>query len=682
MAIATLSIDINARMANIERDMGRAAQIAERNSKRMEEAFSGVGKTLAGLGALLGAGSFGLWIRGAVDAAAQVERLSQLSGAGAVEFQRYAAGSKSVGIETEKLADIFKDVNDKVGEFILTGGGELKDFFETIAPKVGVTAEQFRNLSGPQALQLYFNSLQKANVSQAEMTFFMEAIADEASALAPLLANNGAKFKDLADEAERLGGIYSEQLVKESKAFNDNMGRLQVLSNGIAVSIGNALIPSLNELAEEFLNARIAGLSFMEALAGIGLSDPTKTPAEQIARLTEELDKLQNGKWYEKSLLENLMPEEAIAQKKKELEYFRLQLLRGGGDDPRDRSARGASAPLGGTFRPDPPAAKPKKSAGRTRTDDPLGDFAKDADAQMKPYFDALQKFEQMQADSVASTANLTRAEKEFFDLINSPEWQAMSEPLQEKVRASFEAANATERMTDAEKRLQELLANPVLEARRAGLKLLDEAYAKGRISVEEYEAAVKRLPSEVAPVKDEFEDLKRTIQGWGEDSAQAIVDFALTGKSSFSDMVESMLADMAKMMIYKNVTGPMASAVSSFFAPNADGGVYSSPSLSKYSGGVYDSPRFFAFANGAGVFGEAGPEAIMPLSRDSRGRLGVKAEGGGGANLESIRVEIKNEGTAQEVRSVQPRFDAEGLVVGVVLRDLRSNGPIRQALG
>jgi len=69
-------------------------------------------------------------------------------------------------------------------------------------------------------------------------------------------------------------------------------------------------------------------------------------------------------------------------------------------------------------------------------------------------------------------------------------------------------------------------------------------------------------------------------------------------------------------------------------FLFNAKGGVYDSPSLSRYSNQVHSSPKLFAFAKGAGVFGEAGPEAIMPLTRNSAGVLGVRAvsEPGAGA--------------------------------------------------
>ncbi|WP_049017486.1 phage tail tape measure protein [Enterobacter hormaechei] len=63
-------------------------------------------------------------------------------------------------------------------------------------------------------------------------------------------------------------------------------------------------------------------------------------------------------------------------------------------------------------------------------------------------------------------------------------------------------------------------------------------------------------------------------------------------------------------------------------FTFNAKGNVYDSPSLSTYSNGVFQTPQLFAFAKGAGIFGEAGPEAIMPLTRAPNGDLAVRAVG------------------------------------------------------
>lgn len=69
----------------------------------------------------------------------------------------------------------------------------------------------------------------------------------------------------------------------------------------------------------------------------------------------------------------------------------------------------------------------------------------------------------------------------------------------------------------------------------------------------------------------------------------------------------------------------------------NARGGVYQSDSLHSHINTVVSRPTAFAFARGAGIMGEAGPEAIMPLARGPDGKLGVKAnnDNGGGLNLD-----------------------------------------------
>ena len=85
----------------------------------------------------------------------------------------------------------------------------------------------------------------------------------------------------------------------------------------------------------------------------------------------------------------------------------------------------------------------------------------------------------------------------------------------------------------------------------------------------------------------------------------------------------------------------------------NAKGGVYDSPGLSKYVNGVYDSPQYFTFQGASkfakgGVFAEAGEEAIMPLTRDSAGRLGVRADGAGGSGHQiNVDIYVDNKGNA-----------------------------------
>lgn len=182
----------------------------------------------------------------------EIARSAKLASTGVEEFQKLAYASEAFGIEQDKLADILKDVNDKMGDYAQTGAGPLADFFEFIAPKVGVTAEQFKNLSGADALQLYVSSLEKANLSQAEMTFYMEAIASDSTLLLPLLEKNGEAYKALAKEAEEYGAVLSEDNIKANKEFSKQLRSLNKMFQAVIMSVGNKLIPLFSDLVRQF----------------------------------------------------------------------------------------------------------------------------------------------------------------------------------------------------------------------------------------------------------------------------------------------------------------------------------------------------------------------------------------------------------------------------------------------
>lgn len=214
--------------------------------------------------------------------AREIKNLSRLIGSSTADFQKMAAGAKTVGIEQDKLADIFKDVSDKVGDFLQTGAGPLADFFENIAPKVGVTADQFKNLSGPQAMQAYVDALEKANVSQSEMTFYMEAIASDASLLTPLLINGSAGFKKIGEEAEKAGAVLSDIDIIQLENFNKAMDSAALVVKGFTNELGRKLAPLLESGLKQFVDwsdemgglDEVANIAIDSVVAGLdGLMD-------------------------------------------------------------------------------------------------------------------------------------------------------------------------------------------------------------------------------------------------------------------------------------------------------------------------------------------------------------------------------------------------------------------------
>lgn len=187
------------------------------------------------------------------------------------------------------------------------------------------------------------------------------------------------------------------------------------------------------------------------------------------------------------------------------------------------------------------------------------------------------------------------------------------------------------------------------------------------------------------------------------------VTQFVKTGKFEFKDFADSIIEDLIRIQVRQAAAGFLSSAfgflgggssalgqgtMSGFsegsFVKNAKGGVYDSPSLSAYSGQVYDSPQLFAFAKGAGVFAEAGPEAILPLHRGPDGSLGVMAAGAGGAAGEASitfggvtqHIQVSGQANAATVADVR-RAAEQGARDGyeLVLRDFKTNGAARQLL-
>ncbi|MEQ1964405.1 phage tail tape measure protein [Xenorhabdus khoisanae] len=184
-----------------------------------------------------------------------------------------------------------------------------------------------------------------------------------------------------------------------------------------------------------------------------------------------------------------------------------------------------------------------------------------------------------------------------------------------------------------------------------------------------------------------------------------------LTGTKSLKEGVSEMFASMAQSVVQSLMKiaankafemlassfggggGGMLNGVASMFTKNAKGGVYASANLSQYSGQIVSSPTMFAFAKGAGLMGEAGPEAIMPLKRGPDGSLGVRAifpagNMGGMGGAPNIQVYITDSGGRSQAANGADAAFGESLARAFTQvyyaerdKDLRPGGAIFRAI-
>lgn len=220
--------------------------------------WSGIAKTtiagvIAGIGkSALDVATFATMATIIAKTGKEMQAMAYQSNSTAEELQGfvYAAKKFNDSFNLDKVGDIFKDVSDKIGDYLTEGGGELKQFFEEIAPKVGVTAEQFRNLSGPQALQLYVSTLEKAGISQTEMVTHMERVANDATGLLPILQDNGKAWQELAASAKDAGLIMSNEAAAHAAELDN---KISMLSDSIIFMrnyFAEEIIPIINSFID------------------------------------------------------------------------------------------------------------------------------------------------------------------------------------------------------------------------------------------------------------------------------------------------------------------------------------------------------------------------------------------------------------------------------------------------
>jgi lambda family phage tail tape measure protein len=266
-------------------------------------------------------------------------------------------------------------------------------------------------------------------------------------------------------------------------------------------------------------------------------------------------------------------------------------------------------------------------------------------------------------------------------------QWQA----IVDRISLGDEEYAQTQRITDITRKYADEIARlQILKAQNPGEA---QRYA------DDIAAAQTAMDAQVAAVQNGYADMlaaqgdwhNGVSKGWADWAAQAkdvagqvahvtmfaldrmtdaIVEFALTGKLNFKQMLADILTEIVKFMAKQAVLQFMTAVIGSF-APGgastggvgttatgagfstyaAKGGAWDTPALSHFSNTIVDEPTRF-FAKG-GVMGEAGPEAIMPLGRASDGNLGVRmigltgTGGGGGVTNITINTTVNSDGSS-----------------------------------
>lgn len=248
MALATLTIDINARMATLEQDMGRAVHQAG----KLAASFGAItGLSFAGVGASISA-----MVRSTAEAQDNLGKMSQKAGMTVESFSALGYAAKLAGADTDTMVKASKALSTNIVE-----ASRAADQGTTVFGGLGIKIKDSAgNLRATDQILLdvagkFAGMEDGANKSALAVKLFGKSGLD----LVPFLNQGKEGIQALTKEAERLGVVVSGEAFAASERFNDNLERLSTSAEGLKRSIGNAALPMLNELVQQFTDARTSG---------------------------------------------------------------------------------------------------------------------------------------------------------------------------------------------------------------------------------------------------------------------------------------------------------------------------------------------------------------------------------------------------------------------------------------
>ena len=628
---------------------------------------------------------------------------------GLAGFMEYLV--EATGGSQEALAMLFGSTEALRAVFSLAGqGGEkFNDILADMEDRAGAADEAFNRVSQSldQRLNVALSTI--ADVALGMGMTLLEYVVpglEAAANAAQFLADNSGTVGEIAIIAGAGLGTYAVAATGAAVATGTFTAAIGLLGTTIAVLTGPAGALAL----------AAAGIAFMVIKMG-----DVKSPAEEAADAIDEVDKALNDvkdsepahtmalmKTIQAHLdaanaaLANAMAEREYLSARRDTLHFLGEDLPGGGggQDIYDRTVQNNASEIERLMTLIGDLEARRRALGETLMD-PVGGAITDEDwsefnnppklpgktplklgGGSAPQLNAYQEATQAVLDNIAA---LERQQQAF----------GLSETAADRFNTAMDLLGA---------------------AQEAGIPITDELIGEINELADAHAVAgeaARKMADEERKANEQLEFNRNTFNGFFQDMKNGLIE----GKSFWQalgdaganalDKITSRLLEMATDGLFDMLMGAFGGAfggslggsfvpsgyvsggyypglagggvgASGSFVPHALGDIYNSPGLSAYSGQVVSSPTFFPFANGIGLMGEAGPEAIMPLRRGPDGRLGVAANGNGAGSGSVLTVRFVDDSGKEVAQAKVQDGSAQSLDVTldqIVARKIASPG-------
>lgn len=535
----------------------------------LESTVGTLKKALGVLGVGFTVQQFGGWIKGAVDAADALNDLSQRTGVAVEDLDALSLVAEQNGTTIDAVSGSISKLAKAMGD---AAGGSASA--QSTLRQFGIGIDEIRSgsITATEALARIAeriasmpDGLQKAAAAQ-------RIFGKSASEIIPFLNAGGDAIRESRQQLESYGALLTGESAKAADDFNDQMALLSKLSDAAAIEIGKSLLPAVNEFIAALLDfVRVSG-GVQNALANLpdvlGFGDfwrNTKREIDAIRPYFEWLD-------------------EVVAK------YGPYS----NGGRKKDWDVQGLLTQVDKALAP----PKPKQGAGFS-FDFGAGDAAEKANRE-------LEKRARLLESQNAAIDDFILGEQETIDLLRL-EGQAVGmsafefEQLVEAKRHEYEVASATNDMLPETAARYKQVADALFATRQEVERF---NYEQSRAFGTGAKQAFQEYADNASDLASQANNLVSDAFGGMED---ALAQFVQTGKLDFSELIDSMIADLARLALRQAILGPLAQAL---------GGVFGGTSAAAAAAGTGTASAGLGSTAAQGaLFGEASAPFVASAS-------------------------------------------------------------------
>ncbi|HDS4087571.1 TPA: phage tail tape measure protein [Klebsiella pneumoniae subsp. pneumoniae] len=241
-SLGTLTIDLIARTGGFVQGMDKAERSSQKWRDNVKKDAAAVGSALAAVGTAAAAAAIGVsaagiaLVKNTSEQITETDRWAKSLKMSTQDLLSWQFAAEKAGLTGDNIADIFKDINDKVGDAVLNKSGEAAQALDTL----GLSAKKLAEQSPDKQLMAISEALQKIP-SQAGKTNILESLGNDLSKMLPLFDNNNEKLKQFIQLSKDFGVAPPQEdidnLVKVNQFFQD----IESSAKGLRIEIASGL---------------------------------------------------------------------------------------------------------------------------------------------------------------------------------------------------------------------------------------------------------------------------------------------------------------------------------------------------------------------------------------------------------------------------------------------------------